>query len=272
MKMANCANCHAPLSGPWCALCGQKASSLDPTWHDLFHEALHEFVHFDSKFATTIKTLFRKPGRLTTEHLQGRRVRYVGPLRLYLMISAIYFVLSVVIPNPNPDPPTESSTTVQSQSVRVSRPSGIRSRILAGTVIASGRSEYLNELIAEAFPKMMFVLVPVFAIVLRILYRDRHRNYPQFLYFALHFHAAVFGLLIVTVPLQALQSETPLKIAEFVVLIVALIYLLESLKSVFGGSTLQAIARTLAAAMIYGAVVFVVVGGTILSLLYWLGS
>ena len=39
---ALCYNCRAPLSGPFCAACGQKAKALNPTLGVLIHDFAHE--------------------------------------------------------------------------------------------------------------------------------------------------------------------------------------------------------------------------------------
>ena len=100
---AECPNCNALLEGPWCSKCGQKQSDLDPTWHDLAHDSVHEFLHLDGKIFRTARKLFLEPGELTAEFLRGRRARYIGALRLYLTFSVLFFVLTAVVPNPNPD-------------------------------------------------------------------------------------------------------------------------------------------------------------------------
>lgn len=54
-------------------------------------DVLNEFLNWDSKFFATIALLIVKPWRLTNEFLAGRRVRYVHPLRLYLLASILFF-------------------------------------------------------------------------------------------------------------------------------------------------------------------------------------
>ena len=54
-------------------------------------DVLNEFLNWDSKFFTTIGLLILKPWRLTNEFLAGRRARYVHPLRLYLLVSILFF-------------------------------------------------------------------------------------------------------------------------------------------------------------------------------------
>ncbi len=51
-------------------------------------DLLNEFLNWDSKFFATIGLLLVRPWRLTNEFLAGHRVRYVHPLRLYLLARA----------------------------------------------------------------------------------------------------------------------------------------------------------------------------------------
>lgn len=54
-------------------------------------DVLNEFLNWDSKFFATIALLIVKPWRLTNEFLAGHRMRYVHPLRLYLLASILFF-------------------------------------------------------------------------------------------------------------------------------------------------------------------------------------
>jgi hypothetical protein len=88
---ANCENCGAPLQGHWCAQCGQPAIDYRRSFRYVIADLLDEFLNWDSKFFTTIALLIFKPWRLTNEFLAGKRVRYVNPLRLYLLASILFF-------------------------------------------------------------------------------------------------------------------------------------------------------------------------------------
>ena len=62
----------------------------------LIREMLEDFMDFDSRFMRTIKPLVFKPGRLTRDYLDGRRFRYVPPMRLYIFSSlALFFLFAV---------------------------------------------------------------------------------------------------------------------------------------------------------------------------------
>lgn len=91
-----CANCHASLSGEYCGACGQRH---EPHVHTIGHfvgEAFESISHADSRLWRTIAYLFGKPGFLSREFFDGRRVRYLPPFRLYLVISVLFFLVAGV--------------------------------------------------------------------------------------------------------------------------------------------------------------------------------
>src|ERR1700756_1653310 len=89
--LAHCENCGAELHGHWCGQCGQPAIEYRRSFRYVVADLLNEFLNWDSKFFTTIALLILKPWRLTNEFLAGKRVRYVNPLRLYLLASILFF-------------------------------------------------------------------------------------------------------------------------------------------------------------------------------------
>src|SRR6516164_10380144 len=89
--LTHCENCGPELQGHWCAKCGQPAIEYRRSFRYVVADLLNEFLNWDSKFFATIALLILKPWRLTNEFLTGKRVRYVNPLRLYLLVSILFF-------------------------------------------------------------------------------------------------------------------------------------------------------------------------------------
>jgi hypothetical protein len=88
-----CANCHGTLTGEYCAECGQRH---EPHIHTVAHfagEAFESISHADSRLWRTLWYLLTRPGFLTREFFHGKRVRYLPPFRLYLVISVLFFVV-----------------------------------------------------------------------------------------------------------------------------------------------------------------------------------
>ena len=90
-----CLNCGKPLEGGWeyCPACGQKNEELKLPITHILEEVAEGIWHFDSKLWATIKAIFTRPGKITAEFLDGHRVRYVPPIRLYVFVSFVFFLL-----------------------------------------------------------------------------------------------------------------------------------------------------------------------------------
>ena len=88
-----CANCATPLTGPFCAQCGQHVADYHRSVWRFVTDFLDNTFCWDNKLLRTLGPLFRQPGGLTVEFMAGRRVRYVHPLRLFLFTSAVCLAL-----------------------------------------------------------------------------------------------------------------------------------------------------------------------------------
>ncbi|MBI1212250.1 MAG: DUF3667 domain-containing protein [Alphaproteobacteria bacterium] len=110
----SCANCGAPLTGRYCARCGQDSHEHRVPVRSLLTEAADQFFSVDSRILRTLYLLIAKPGALTHEYIAGRRQPYVPALRLYLFITVAFFVglsafniafLQLVPYDPKTEPP-----------------------------------------------------------------------------------------------------------------------------------------------------------------------
>jgi len=89
----NCLNCNTEVEGRFCQNCGQEnVETKESVWHLISH-FFQDITHFDGKFFSTIKYLFKKPGFLATEYMVGRRASYVNPVRMYVFTSAFFFLI-----------------------------------------------------------------------------------------------------------------------------------------------------------------------------------
>lgn len=90
-----CPNCKTSLSdnNNFCHNCGQENHSRQATIGMLISDFIGDYFTFDSKFFRSAKLLLTKPGALTNEYRQGKRASYISPIRLYLFISFVYFLI-----------------------------------------------------------------------------------------------------------------------------------------------------------------------------------
>ena len=144
-----------------------------PIW-GLIKDVGTEALEIDGRIARTLKTLFRHPGMLTSEFLAGRRRHYTSPLRLYLVISISFFVVvawlaqSGILLEPGQDP----------------------------SFAAAEQARFLS----DDLPRLMFALLPMFALLMKLVYRDR--LYFDHLIFSLHLHSAAYLIFALQLPLE----------------------------------------------------------------------
>jgi hypothetical protein len=86
-----CANCGAPAPEAFCPACGQATRERLPTFRQFMREATGRYIAYDGRFWKTLAQLLLRPGFLTREYLAGRRYRYIGPARLFLVSSLLLF-------------------------------------------------------------------------------------------------------------------------------------------------------------------------------------
>jgi hypothetical protein len=92
-KETDCANCGTPLQGKFCYACGQENLELKESFGHMMNHAISDYFHFDHQFFHTLKPLLFKPGKLTVEYMAGKRVQYLHPVKMYIFISLIFFLL-----------------------------------------------------------------------------------------------------------------------------------------------------------------------------------
>jgi hypothetical protein len=102
--LTHCENCAAPLTGEFCAKCGQHAIDYRRSIFRVVLDAADSFLNWDTKFLQTMTVLLLRPWKLTNDFNAGRRARYVHPLRLYLIASVIFFLVARALNLQSPGP------------------------------------------------------------------------------------------------------------------------------------------------------------------------
>jgi hypothetical protein len=214
-----CANCDKPLTGEYCASCGQHAVDLNVPIRHFVAEFIRESFSLDSSLFRTLRSLLLKPGFLTQEYLAGRRARYVPPIRLYLVLSfSLFLLLAWTAPSGVEARDDGEGTGFEAAggSIRITLSAdsagegegGNDSLPPAGE--EAGWSQFVSERLDEAvqnpdrfiqtfidrLAQVIFLLLPAFALLLKMLYRKR--LYVHHLVFSVYFHAFTFAVMIVT--------------------------------------------------------------------------
>jgi len=224
-SVETCLNCGHAVDGNFCPECGQKAVDLHQPFRVLFKELFEDLFAFDTRFLRTLVPLLFRPGFLSREYLEGKRVRYTPPFRLYLFISiAVMVLLSLQSPRPlfvmiENTPPAESGIADSGKAgpgapparsaeaaPKKSRPStGPAAVLLKGFDQAGDRPDEFGRIVNRSIPRVYFVVLPLFALLMRLFFRRLY--FYDHLIFSLHFHAFGFIILFIVTTLDNLFGK-----------------------------------------------------------------
>ena len=205
VEPTHCKNCGAALAGHFCSNCGQPADVHLLSIKELIHEIAEGLFHSDSRLWRTLKCLWFKPGRLTQEFVAGRRMEYLPPFRLYLVVSVIFFLLAASSPmrgdaihfdRPAGAPAGETCDSISFGSFALFPDLDQRARNICRNVVHDNGASVQHAAI-ETLSKAMFIFLPLVAFLhMQLYWRPRH-PYAEHLIFFLHLHAFYFSAGIV---------------------------------------------------------------------------
>jgi hypothetical protein len=265
---AYCRNCGAHAPGKFCGECGQETKLHPPSAWEFVHEFITHYIALEGKLWRTLGNLFFKPGKLTTEYLAGRKRRYVLPLRLYLTFSIIaLFLVRAVVDVQGPSAEQFAKAFEGKQiSVDLINAGSVRAVIKDGKFVCENLPLWMCERLRKRYDKdarglaeevshvasrfmgkwgvAMFILLPLFALWLKLVYFKRNMRYGEHVVFTLHLHAFWFAMLIVMTALPQSVSD----LAAFAIPV----YAVWAMQRVYGG-------RWWATALRAGAVTFLYV-------------
>ncbi|NVN19212.1 DUF3667 domain-containing protein [Muricauda sp. HICW] len=90
-----CLNCGHPLdiSDKYCPNCSQANSTKKLTIKDFIDEFFSGLINYDSKLLKTLSALLLRPGRISKDYVNGKRVSYTNPFRFLLSLAFLYFLM-----------------------------------------------------------------------------------------------------------------------------------------------------------------------------------
>jgi hypothetical protein len=299
----DCLNCGTILEGKFCHNCGQENLQIKESFGHMMNHAISDYFHFDQQFFHTLKPLFFSPGKLTNEYMAGRRAQFLHPVKMYIFISLIYFVIVfkenkednkvehkhinteryqdsvkkvaidkiknnnnltpeqkqatiatitkslrhdgknqgvpkpvVIVTKKNIDTAdkddddgvtgdvfeqgvtstTDDSTYTQYLATQKKLPEAERDGLLTRYYNEKAfalhnpkinKKELIKEGIKHNFPKMMFLLLPLFALILKITFWKNKKFYVEHLIFSFHLHCFVFLFLTIIMILKMILPD-----------------------------------------------------------------
>ena len=289
---ATCQNCGSPLYGEHCYACGQPTKGLVRHFSSILGDFADTMFNVDGRILRTLPALLFKPGFLTREYIDGHRVRYVSPVRLFVFLCiATFFAAKLATPSfsvgDDPGDGTiqiggsgrddfdKAATAEEVEAKRAAaedddvpemrfngKPWHAETNPLVFERLPDAANDWINAQIAHipenwkrvredpdllrnafysALPTALFVLVPVFALLLKVLYVYRRQLYMEHLVSALHGHAFVCAMLLALMGMTSIERllgapawlAAPLGWLEWLAMLWIPVYLWLHLKRVY---------------------------------------
>ncbi len=295
---SHCQNCGRPLDGLFCSHCGQEARDVRRPFLWLLRDALRVLFDLDSRAYKTVYYLFTRPAFLSDEYVKGRRHSYTPPLRLFLVISIGFFII-VGLSNQITSF-RESISTPASQVVEPADPAQAPDEIESGISENGIEQIYvfidnfnLGWLSAEANANLhammreqaetnfaalqddpeefllgaldyitfyMLLLMPLLALIQRIVYIGTGRIYIEHLVLTLHNQTFFMLSIFLVFVLNGLETISPAFLATVfsaagdVMTLWIIIYLFLSVKRFFGHGYFVTALKFFVTSILYGIV------------------
>ena len=335
-----CANCETQFSGRFCPNCGQAVKEYDKPFSFVFYNFLGDFFAFDTRFFRTIAALLFKPGFLSKEYIEGRRVRYAPPFRIFVFVSFVLFLmlqnytnrgLTTVLDSDisETNGKLDSILVASSDSIASVMASEMKEEELRATdsiLSTYGLSDttgsddlefklnlasfkdtrdlrqalamYANSVekkleteedpetratmrehirlcrspeqamakILEYISWAFFLLLPMFALILKLIYIRRKQNYMRHLIFSIHIHAFIYVVMLIIVGMYMSIPKNIESLTSIIILAIP-VYTVIAMKRFYAQSAGKTILKFFVASFFYNILFITIVVTAILNAL-----
>jgi hypothetical protein len=243
----NCLNCGAEVTRKFCPECGQPNLETKENFFHLAGHFLADYFHFDSKFIRSVVPLFTKPGFLTKQYWEGKRVRYIHPLRLYFFITIIFMLATTYFYHHFGQElkgtviQSNTKITYDSTDVDTTKLDPAQQKIKAEEAAKASKAYAENAMkklgggIDRFFHDLKYIsffLLPLYALIFKFLYFRKKRFYVDHLVYTLHLQSFAYILISMAVLLPFVFPET-LHYIRRGILLVLLVYIGWSLRYLY---------------------------------------
>jgi Protein of unknown function (DUF3667) len=302
----NCHTVFADDHSNYCASCGQENHTHKLPVSHFALELLESFTHFDTKFVATFKDLISSPGLVAQKYNDNKRARYVPPIRIYAFVSFAFFVILALTTSERiAKTSNEIKTSVKKDTAgqvhiftKTEIDAATNQELLAYSNLSNHlidsilqskniKTDWINVRVintiiqvekgqlqfSDLYKKFVksasyaiFFLMPIFALILLLVYRKRNYYYSEFLVFSIYYHTFIFAFLGSLLILQRF-TNIPNNFISSALLFTMLVYLGLSIKRVFGESNLLTILKTLFVFCLYLALLVVSIVALVLGVM-----
>ena len=283
-QKTKCQNCGYEGIKKFCPECGQKNIQLKRITQ-LLSDFFDTFLSLDFRIFPSLKYLIFKPGFLTKEYWAGRREKYLPPLRLYLIISFLTFV---ILPFITQFTLGKGFLCVTSEEQKESAPEGYAlmefyyfddvinqyeeqyekgeidkdelesitqsmTAVHKGMNIAFERRITIDNMLTQYVPMAMFLMMPLLAVLMHlILYRNKELFYIHHLIASVHLHSFMFlNLFILLLIMPIIPNFIGDAIGPLIIILPPIIYFIFSFKNTYNDNWLKSILKSLVSGPLY---------------------
>jgi hypothetical protein len=220
-----CPNCHAVATHAFCPKCGQATHGLRASFRQLIGDFLTVWFGAEAKSWRSLKLMVRKPGALCLEYQQGRRARYVPPLRMYLFLSVMMLLVAKCQGNLNDAAifSTNSKAAHEAPQLEDDDVGDLEEKLVDSSLnkdswwqgpiynmlkkrayrfdrmSAAEQSRAVSREMIANVPVALLFLLPLLALYLRILWIKSGPIYFDHFIFSLQFQAFLFALFTILI-------------------------------------------------------------------------
>ena len=264
-KEPDCLNCGTIVAGRYCQNCGQENIEGKETFLQIVYHFIEDITHFDGKLIYTLRLLIGKPGFLTKEYVAGKRFRYIHPIRMYIFISAVFFLFIFSGDQKMVDVNTKASnssgivfgdsaysTVTRYDSAQRKLPKNkkddwftsklIKQQILINKKYGNDQNKILSAVIENFkhnFSKILYLSLPIFAFFLWVLYkRNKSYYFADHMIFSIHLYCAYFIIIFIYTILELVVKffVASTGVLEFIYTVTLLSYFYKAIRVFYGQS------------------------------------
>lgn len=268
-QYSHCKNCGEKLLGMYCHKCGQYALDINQSFLMYIKQFFENAYQFDGKAFQTLRYLFVRPGFLSKEFIAGKINSYVHPLKLYMCVSLVFFSFILVLYssdnytnelvgivsdiNSKVDSTEKQHLYAESDSLKIAVSDTLEQA--SDTTKNSSWKKKVKILYQNTFaqtsqklPFLLLALLPIFAFLLRSIFRKTHRAYMSSFVFSVHIHTVLLIVLALAIFLHILTGVTSIYLY---MLALFGIYLLLAIRGFYQNNWVKTILKTGIVSLLY---------------------
>ena len=203
-SLFECPSCYAKTRGRFCGNCGEKeVGAEDYSLRRYLEEISGAITLLESKALRTVWLVTSKPGYLSREYFLGRRVRYLKPLQLFILLNVVYYFSITLFSATTFTTPLDTQLHLNNYYPAYANRQ-VNHKLLQEQVSYEILEKKYNQKTSVLSKTLIFLLIPIFALLFYALFFNRREYFVEHLVVATHLWSFNLILLGVVLPLASL--------------------------------------------------------------------